>query len=314
VQATGARFLDAPFTGSKLAAERQQLVYYVGGDEATYLRVKPVLEATSKAIVRVGEVGDAATIKVVTNLISAASIQVLSEAMAIVRRAGLPPEALAAALEHNAARSGVIELKMPKMIAGDYEPHFSLKHMLKDVKLGLELASQLKVDAPVTSATRMRMEHAVMDGHAESDFSAVYRTYEGQAKPHGLPDREEQQTLPPTPGEPALGAQPVAAAPAAAETAAPPAEGGPATEKPTPAPTIFPEMPAAIQREKPAPVAQPEEEGEPLPAKRPPHIFARIFADEEEQPPAKPVASEIPAVIEPVEEKPSSEVEGGPKG
>src|SRR5436190_2971472 len=71
VQARGASFLDAPFTGSKLAAEKAQLVYYVGGDESVYLRAKPVLEATSRAIVRCGKLGDAATLKIATNLLSA---------------------------------------------------------------------------------------------------------------------------------------------------------------------------------------------------------------------------------------------------
>ena len=78
VEARGAHFLDAPFTGSKVAAEKRQLVYYIGGDEATFLRARPVLEATSKAIVRIGEIGHAATVKVVTNMISAVTMQTLA--------------------------------------------------------------------------------------------------------------------------------------------------------------------------------------------------------------------------------------------
>src|SRR5580765_4544126 len=109
VEERGARFLDAPFTGSKVAAERHQLVYYVGGDDATFLPARPMLEATSKAIVRTGGIGDAALIKVVTNQIAAVSIQVLAEALAIVRKAGVPPEVFAAALEQNAARSGTMD-------------------------------------------------------------------------------------------------------------------------------------------------------------------------------------------------------------
>ena len=127
VQERGAAFLDAPFTGSRGAAERAQLVYYVGGDEAVYARAKPVLEATSKAIVRCGKIGDAATLKVVTNLITAVSVQTLAEALAITRRSGIGPDVFAAALEHNACRSGAIELKLPKMVTGDYEPHFARK-------------------------------------------------------------------------------------------------------------------------------------------------------------------------------------------
>jgi len=148
VEERGAHFLDAPFTGSKIAAERCQLVYYVGGDEAIYLRARPILEVSSKQIIRAGGIGDAALLKVVTNQIAAVSIQVLAEALAIVRKAGLPPEALAAVLEHNACRSGTMDLKLPKMIAGDFDPHFSLKHMFKDVQLGSHLANALEIDTP----------------------------------------------------------------------------------------------------------------------------------------------------------------------
>ena len=62
---------------------------------------------------RVGGIGDAAIIKVVTNMIAAVSIQVLSEALAMVKKAGLPADALAAALEHNAAKSGTMSADRP---------------------------------------------------------------------------------------------------------------------------------------------------------------------------------------------------------
>jgi len=178
VEARGAKFLDAPFTGSRGAAERAQLVYYIGGDEAVYARAKPVLEATSKAIVRCGKVGDAATLKVVTNLISAVTTQVLAEVLAITRRAGIGPDVLAAAIEQNACRSGVIELKLPKMVAGDYEPHFSLKHMFKDVQLGIHLANALNLEIPVTTVTAGVMYGAINEGLSDLDYASVFRSYE----------------------------------------------------------------------------------------------------------------------------------------
>ncbi len=192
VEERGARFLDAPFTGSKLAAERSQLVYYVGGDEATYLRARPILEASSKAIVRAGAIGDAALLKVVTNQIAAVSIQVLAEALAIVRKAGLPAEALAAALEQNGCRSGTMDLKLPKMIAGDYEPHFSLKHMFKDVQLGVHLANALDLDTPTSAVTAGVLFGAIKRGWGDLDFASIYKLYEEPGA--------EQEALPASPG------------------------------------------------------------------------------------------------------------------
>ncbi|EDY17457.1 6-phosphogluconate dehydrogenase NAD-binding [Chthoniobacter flavus Ellin428] len=177
VQARGAQFLDAPFTGSKVAAEKKQLVYYVGGDEAAFVRVRPILEATSKSIVRMGEVGHASTIKVVTNMISAVTSQVLAEALAIVQKAGLEPETLTAAIEQNACRSGVIDLKLPKMMSGDYDPHFSLKHMFKDVQLGIHMANALDIEIPATTVTAGVMYGALNQGWGEMDYSVLFKNY-----------------------------------------------------------------------------------------------------------------------------------------
>ena len=178
VKQLGARFLDCPFTGSKGAAEKRQLVYYVGGEERDFLAAKSVLEATSKAIVHIGDVGQAAIVKVVTNLISAVTVQTLAEALAIVKRSGIRPEALAEAIENNAMRSGVTDLKLPAMLTGDYAPHFALKHMFKDVQLGIEIANKLELDVPATSTVGGVMYGAVMKGLGDLDYAAVSKLYE----------------------------------------------------------------------------------------------------------------------------------------
>jgi 3-hydroxyisobutyrate dehydrogenase-like beta-hydroxyacid dehydrogenase len=180
----GARFLDAPFTGSKGAADKRQLVYYIGGEEQDFRRAQPVLEATSKAIVRIGEVGQAAVVKVVTNLISAVTTQTLAEALAIVMRAGIRPEALAEAIANNAMRSGVTDLKLPLMISGDYTPHFSLKHMFKDVQLGIRLANHFNVEAPATGTVGAVMYGLLTRGFGDLDYAAVFKAYEKDSAGH----------------------------------------------------------------------------------------------------------------------------------
>jgi 3-hydroxyisobutyrate dehydrogenase-like beta-hydroxyacid dehydrogenase len=74
VRETGAAFLDAPFTGSRLAAEGGSLVYYIGGDIRVLDQVRSVLEASSKSILHLGRVGEASLIKIATNMISAATV------------------------------------------------------------------------------------------------------------------------------------------------------------------------------------------------------------------------------------------------
>jgi len=177
VQEKGAKFLDAPFTGSKVASEKGQLVYYIGGDPAVFETVKPVLEASSKAIVRIGEIGQAATIKVVTNVLSAITIEALAEMLSVVKAAGIAPEALTAAIEHHGIRSGITDMKLPVMISGNYDTHFSLKNMLKDVDFGLQLGEKLKLDLPATAAAADSMREGVEKGWGELDFASVVKRY-----------------------------------------------------------------------------------------------------------------------------------------
>ncbi len=181
VEATGARFLDAPFTGSKVAAGRKQLVYYVGGDPDVLKRARPVLEASSRRILEVGAVGDAAVFKVVTNLIAAVSVQALGEALALVQKAGLDPERFAEALGENACRSGTMDLKLPKMRAGDYEPHFSLRNMLKDVDYALGMAKECGLRLGATEAVGELMRSRLACGEGGQDFAVMYRGIGGQA-------------------------------------------------------------------------------------------------------------------------------------
>ena len=101
VHGTGAGFLDCPFTGSKLAAEKNQLTYYVGGEPQVLERAKPLLELTSKEILEVGDVGDATVLKI-ANMISAATVQVLSEALAVTETHGVSGEKLMEAIDLNA--------------------------------------------------------------------------------------------------------------------------------------------------------------------------------------------------------------------
>ena len=77
------RFLDAPFTGSKIAAEKGELVYYVAGDDGSCAAKRDFLEASSKEIVEIGDIGEATLVKLATNMVTAASVQCVAEALAL---------------------------------------------------------------------------------------------------------------------------------------------------------------------------------------------------------------------------------------
>ena len=181
VKSTGARFLDSPFTGSKEAAANGALVYYVGGDPALLEEIRPLLSVTAKEILHVGKIGEATLLKIATNMISAATVGVLSEAIGLVAAAGIDPNTLQTAIENNACGSVLTSMKLPSIIARDYEAHFSLKNMFKDAKFALDLAGDYGLELPVLSTTANVMYRAMEQGHGEKDYSAVAISYQNSA-------------------------------------------------------------------------------------------------------------------------------------
>jgi len=177
VEKRGARLIDAPFTGSKMAAEKGELVYYVGGDEAALKQARPVLEASSKEIIEIGGVGDATTIKVATNMITAASVQAAAEALALVSKSGLSVEKFAAAMRNNGSNSPTLEMKLPMMIEGNFDVNFSVKHMLKDVVIATRLARGLGLEFGATDASRHGLTEEMRQGRGDDDYSSLFRQY-----------------------------------------------------------------------------------------------------------------------------------------
>ena len=177
VERRGARLVEAPFTGSKLGAEKGQLVYYVSGDEAAVNEVRPLLQASSKAIVDIGAIGDASIIKIATNMVTAASVQGAAEAMAIVHYSGIPLEKFADALKQNSSNSGTLDLKVPRIISADFEPHFSVKHMLKDMQIANRMGRHFDLDLTVAGATRDRLLDEARQGRGDDDYSSIARRF-----------------------------------------------------------------------------------------------------------------------------------------
>ena len=169
----GATLLDAPFTGSRDAAAQGQITYYIGGDSAALERARPVLEASAKAILPLGEVGTASAVKIATNIMAAAAAVSLAEAVNLLRANGVDPGVLPAVLENNAARSGVTDLKLPCMLTGEFAPRFSAKNMRKDLRLACEAAApgQRKL-----SEAMLHLYNAACEtGWGEEDFATVVK-------------------------------------------------------------------------------------------------------------------------------------------
>jgi 3-hydroxyisobutyrate dehydrogenase-like beta-hydroxyacid dehydrogenase len=173
VEATGALFLEAPFTGSKPAAEARKTVFYLGGAKDVIEKATPVLKRLGEHLLHIGATGTASSLKLAMNLNLAVMAQALSESLSLARAEGIPDEVYFEALHLNAGRSGFSDLKEPKFRSGDFSPQFSLKHMNKDLRLALETAGDL--DLPVTKTLKSLYDKGMSNGLAEDDLVGLIR-------------------------------------------------------------------------------------------------------------------------------------------
>ena len=169
------RFLDAPVTGGDWGAREGNLVFMIGGDAATLKDVEPVLGVMGKKWFHLGPNGAGQTTKLAMNAILALQVGAMAEALALVSKAGLRGEQLVEVMQSSMARSGVLDVKSPLMVKGDYKPSFPLRLMHKDLGLMLDLGNQLGVALPATAAAREVYNAVKGEAKEDLDYSAVMR-------------------------------------------------------------------------------------------------------------------------------------------
>ncbi|HTZ47710.1 MAG TPA: NAD(P)-dependent oxidoreductase [Verrucomicrobiae bacterium] len=173
----GVHFLDAPVTGGDWGAREGNLVFMIGGEAATLKEVEPILAVMGKKWFHLGPNGAGQTIKLAMNAILALEVGAVAEAVGLVTRAGLAGEQLLEVLQSSMGRSGLLDLKTPLMLKGDFKPSFPLRLMHKDLGLALDLANQLGVALPATAAVREVYSHVKGEAKEDVDYSAVMRFY-----------------------------------------------------------------------------------------------------------------------------------------
>ncbi len=181
VQQTGALFLEAPFTGSKIAAEKRQTVYYLGGDAELIEQARPILEPISSALLHIGPLGSASTLKLAMNINIAGVGQILCESLKLCQSAGISDDVYFNALKRNISHSGVADLKEQKLRLQDYSPQFSLKNMAKDLKLALQTADALDLPLKQTRLLDTVYDQGMANGWADDDFIGLMRLLKAQA-------------------------------------------------------------------------------------------------------------------------------------
>lgn len=175
VAARGAAYVDCPVFGSRNEAWGGELDIVCGADAATFTAVEPLLKTVSKSLHRIGPVGSGAAMKLVGNLLVAAQVQSVGEALSLARKAGLDMNAVLGVLKVTDYASGVVVGTASASARGDYSPNFYLKHMLKDARLIAAYAQALDVPIPSAAATQQMFQAAVNQGLGDLNASAVHK-------------------------------------------------------------------------------------------------------------------------------------------
>jgi 3-hydroxyisobutyrate dehydrogenase len=142
IQAKGASYLESPITNAADGARDAKLSIFVGGDEAVYAQCLPIYRALGEKIFHVGPAGNAATIKLLTNLLWFVSAATIGEALMLGAKAGVPLPTVWEAIKASAGNSWVVEHDVPSIFAGHYDPSFSLALCCKDLTLVNQIAEQ----------------------------------------------------------------------------------------------------------------------------------------------------------------------------
>lgn len=176
--ANGCAFLDAPVSGGQAGAENGVLSIMVGGDDADYARVAPVLDAYAKSHRLLGEVGSGQLAKMVNQICIAGLVQGLAEAVHFVKRAGLEGEAVFDVIQHGAAGSWQMINRHQTMLDGRYDFGFAVDWMRKDLRITLEEARRNGARLPVTALVDQFYGDLQAEGDGRLDTSSLLKRLE----------------------------------------------------------------------------------------------------------------------------------------
>ena len=174
----GIRVLDAPVSGGEAGAKEAKLSIMVGGEEADFEEVRPILEAIGSTIVLVGPAGSGQTVKAANQLIVAGNYQLVAEAIVFLRAYGVDTEAALKVLAGGLAGSTVLNRKGASMLAGDFAPGFRIDLHHKDMGIILEAARAKGVTIPLGAVSAQLIAALRAQGDGGLDHSALLRGVE----------------------------------------------------------------------------------------------------------------------------------------
>jgi 2-hydroxy-3-oxopropionate reductase len=175
VASRGATMLDAPVSGGEIGAINGSLSIMVGGDEATFARMQPVLACMGnpERIVRIGGSGAGQICKICNQVAIGGALAGVSEAFALARKAGVDAARVRQALLGGFAASRVLDVHGERMLTGNYVPGFRTRLYQKDLRIANEAAAAHSVAMPATALLAQLVNALVASGGADLDYAAI---------------------------------------------------------------------------------------------------------------------------------------------
>jgi 2-hydroxy-3-oxopropionate reductase len=178
IRELGCDYLDAPVSGGEVGAKAATLTIMVGGEQQAFERVKPLFELMGKNITLIGDNGDGQTCKVANQIIVAATIEAVGEALLFASKAGADPARVRTALMGGFASSRILEVHGERMIKRNFQPGFRVALHQKDLNLALAGARELGISLPATSTCQQLFNAVVASGGAALDHSGMVTALE----------------------------------------------------------------------------------------------------------------------------------------
>ncbi len=174
VAALGAQMLDVPVSGSVITLEQGNLSLMVGGDQATFEKVKPILLDIGPKVNYVGKNGQAVLMKIAINLSLPVQILALSEGLLLAEKGGIPREVALETMLNSVVASPALKYRGPFVLKMPDEAWFDVNMMQKDLLLALEMGRELDVALPSVALSNEILTAARAMGLAKEDFAIMF--------------------------------------------------------------------------------------------------------------------------------------------
>lgn len=170
--------LDAPVSGGDVGAQQAKLAIMVGGDQAAFAEMLPIFQVMGENIQLLGEAGAGQHTKMVNQITIAPMMVGLCEAIMYMKKASLDPQKVLDTISTGAAGSWTLENYTPRILAGDLDPGFAIKHYIKDLKIALQSAQEMELDTPGLKLALEMYEKLAAMGEGETGIHGLIKYYE----------------------------------------------------------------------------------------------------------------------------------------